>query len=365
MPNNYKVAYFITSHGFGHAARSAAIMQALSRLDISIHFDIYSRVPEWFIIDSFSGNYTYHDCLADIGLIQKNPLHADLELSLYALDNYLPYDELLLDNYAEELVEANCNLIISDISPLGIEISTRTNIPSILVENFTWDWIYEKYVDNYHQFGFYVNYFREIFEKVNYRIQANPVCNLLNSQLLVNPVSRDYRVSPETIRQQLKIPENKNVMLITMGGIQDRHSFIDQLPENSNVFFIIPGGSEMIFRGKSFVLLPHNSVYYHPDLINTAEIVIGKIGYSTLAETFYAGSTLGYIPRPGFRESDQLIPYIRENFNGYSIAESEFYSGLWTTQISQLMTFPRINRNVSNGADQAAVFIHNILNNKI
>ncbi len=368
MPDNYSatynVAYFITSHGFGHAARSVAIMEALSRLGITVHFDIYSDIPEWFIIDSFSGSYTYHNCLTDIGLIQINPLHADIEFTLNALGNFLPFKESLIDNYAKELIESNCDLIISDISPLGIEISAQTNIPSLLVENFTWDWIYEKYVHNDYQFKFYINYLKNVFAKADYHIQAEPVCYLQKSLQQVNPISRKPRISSAEIRHELKIPENKNVILITIRGIQEAYTFIDQLSLFPDIFFIIPGGGEMVVKSKNFVLLPHKSEYYHPDLINTADTVISKIGYSTLAETFYSGSSLGYIPRLEFRESDQLIPYIKENFNGHSITESDFYSGSWTTKINTLVTFPRLIRDMPNGAEQIASLIVNILGSR-
>ena len=170
---------FITSHGFGHAARSVAIMERLSKLGIDIHFKIFSRIPEWFVIDSFSGSYTCHSCLTDIGLIQKPPLHADLELTLNALDDFLPFSELLINTYAQELVESKCNLIISDISPLGLEISVQTNIPSVLIENFTWDWIYEPYIHHHDQFQYYVNYLKNIFQNANYHVQTEPVCNLM------------------------------------------------------------------------------------------------------------------------------------------------------------------------------------------
>ncbi len=167
------------------------------------------------------------------------------------------------------------------------------------------------------------------------------LCNLKNPQLITNPVSRSNGNPPELIRDKLDISDDKSVMLITMGGIQDTYSFTNQLPLFSDTFFIVPGGSDKISKGENFVLLlPHRPEYYHPDLINSAYAVISKIGYSTLAEAFYTGCSLGYILRPGFRESDQIIPYIKENFNRLLIPESEFYSGSWMIQTGELKAFP-------------------------
>ena len=36
-----RIAYFVTPHGFGHAARAAAVMVALQEIDLTIQFDIF------------------------------------------------------------------------------------------------------------------------------------------------------------------------------------------------------------------------------------------------------------------------------------------------------------------------------------
>ena len=47
-----RIAYFVTPHGFGHAARAAAVMVALQEIDPAIQFDIFTQVPRWFFQDS-------------------------------------------------------------------------------------------------------------------------------------------------------------------------------------------------------------------------------------------------------------------------------------------------------------------------
>ena len=43
-----RIAYFISPHGFGHAARAAAVMQAISDTDAAVGFEIFTTVPSWF-----------------------------------------------------------------------------------------------------------------------------------------------------------------------------------------------------------------------------------------------------------------------------------------------------------------------------
>jgi hypothetical protein len=68
-----RIAFFISPHGFGHAARAASVMEALAQIDSSHQFDIFTTVPEWFFANCNSFAFQYHQLLTDIGLVQKTP----------------------------------------------------------------------------------------------------------------------------------------------------------------------------------------------------------------------------------------------------------------------------------------------------
>jgi UDP-N-acetylglucosamine:LPS N-acetylglucosamine transferase len=111
----------------------------------------------------------------------------------------------------------------------------------------------------------------------------------------------------------------------------------------------------------NLVLLPHHSNFYHPDLINAADAVISKAGYSTLAEAYFAGIPFGYVSRDRFRESPKLSAFIRQNMPGFEITGETFQSGNWVDRISDLLDLKRKKTKVENGADQAAKYIVNFL----
>ena len=63
------IAYFISPHGYGHAARACAVMAAMHELNPSIRFEIFTTIPQWFFDQSIPGTFTYHNLLTDIGLV--------------------------------------------------------------------------------------------------------------------------------------------------------------------------------------------------------------------------------------------------------------------------------------------------------
>ncbi|MCP5004841.1 MAG: hypothetical protein GY941_13000 [Planctomycetes bacterium] len=159
----------------------------------------------------------------------------------------------------------------------------------------------------------------------------------------------------------LKIPEEAKTVLITMGGIPEEYTFLQLLRRQPNIYFIIPGSSQSKLLLDNLVLLPHHSDFFHPDLINASDAVIGKIGYSTLAETFHAGVPFGYIPRRSFCESVKLESFINKQMVGCAITDEQFHNGSWTDILPDLLASPRNRRIVTNGATQIARFISKVL----
>jgi hypothetical protein len=356
-----KIAYFVSPHGFGHAARAASVMQALHRLDSSIHFEIFTQVPIWFFQESLSGAFTYHDLLTDIGLVQKNPLVEDLPATIERLNQFLPFNPSQIRSVANQIVETRCYAIVCDIAPMGIAVAKEVGIPSILVENFTWDWIYEGYTKEDPRINQPINCLQALFKAADYRIQTEPVCCYYKADLVTTPVSRKIRTPVFQVRERLRIPDEARIVLITLGGIPGQYRFLEQLETQNSIYFLIPGASESIQLSNNLILLPHHSHFYHPDLVHTCNAVVGKLGYSTVAEVYQAGVPFGYIMRERFRESPVLAEYVRTRMKGLAIAKDEFQDGRWLSQLPDLLALPRIQRNDSNGADQIAKFIHKLL----
>mgnify|MGYP000010554424 FL=1 len=137
--------------------------------------------------------------------------------------------------------------------------------------------------------------------------------------------------------------------------------FVDRLKKQTDIHFIIPGTAQTERLQDNLILLPENSGYYHPDLINAADAVVGKVGYSTIAEIYQAGVPFGYSPRTHYRESKPLVDFVENHMSGFAIRETEFQNGDWIHRLTDLLALPRIQQDTPNGADQIAGFISTLL----
>lgn len=357
-----RIAYFISSHGFGHGARAAAVMAQLRSLKGEFVFDIFTAVPAWFFEQSISYGFHYHDFDCDVGFCQTSSLVADIPATIEALDRFWHSGASKIDQAASLLKQLGCQLVVCDIAPLGIAAAKKAGLPSILIENFSWDWLYAPYIEKHPRLSFYADHLAGITARAGFHLQAKPVCHLKKtSDLLCGPIARRPRQDPAETRRKLGLDPGRKMVLISMGGIPADYGFLDLLKKEGDIDFVIPGGAvREVSRQGNLLLIPHQSRFWHPDLIAAADGVVGKVGYSTLAEIYHAQKPFGYICRPDFRESPVLADFIEENMCGLAISPQRFESGRFVGQVRDLLNLRTQYACDRNGAEKVAGFIESL-----
>ncbi len=357
MSQPHTLAYFISPHGFGHATRASAVMNAINK-KIPAHYHIFTKVPAWLFAEPNFPSFDYHDLLTDIGLAQQTVLQEDIPETIRRLSRFMPFATDLVQTLAQQVKELGCQMILCDIAPLGLAVAQAAGIPSILLENFTWDWIYQGYVAQDHRLHTFIDYLQDVFATATYHVQMIPFCAAAEqAALTVPPVSRATRQPATLVRRQLGLTDDDTVVMTTMGGIPWHYDRLEPLEQQQNIHFIIPGGAQNMLHRRNLILLPHQNQFFHPDLVNACDAIIGKIGYSTLAEVYQAGSPFGYIPRPSFRESQILGDYIAQEMPSLLITDTEFQTGVWTNKLSDLLALERVSRACPNGSEIIADFV--------
>ena len=355
------VAVFVSPHGFGHAARAAGVLESLYEIDPFIQYEIFTKIPPWFFKNSLSKAFSYHPLETDIGFVQETPFRGNFLETKRRLNTFLPFERSQIERLSRLVKRLKCKLVICDIAPMGIQVAQEAGVPSVLVENFTWDWIYQRCPNFNQQVQNHIDYLKSLFETADYHIQTEPICNNQNSDLTTFPVSRKWKTPGQKIRNMLGIAAESKMVLISFGGIPEQITFFDRLATLKDVRFVIAGGADSLKIEKNLILLPHRSDYFHPDLVNAADAVIGKAGYSTVAEVYNAGTPFGYIPRPSSAESPRLVQFIKQNMAGFVIKESIFRKGDWLPILRKILRISPKKPITPNGADQVARFIYKLL----
>ncbi len=358
MAGALRLAWFVTPHGFGHAARTAAIVEALGRRLPRLEVELWTSVPGWFFAESLTVPFRRRELVCDVGLIQKSPVEEDLPGSLGALASFWrAADRGGTREIAAAVAASQAAGVVADIAPFGLEVARAAGLPCILVENFTWDWIYEPLAAQEPGFAAWAERLRGPSAMADLHLQLEPCCLPVAGARPVPPVARSPRQSRDEIRARLAIPAADAVVLVSLGGVEHRLSSLGPLAACPGTTFVIPGGSAAERREGNLRLLPHHSPVHHPDLVAAADAVVGKLGYSTVAELMGAGSRVLYVPRPGFRESAVLERYVDERLPAAAISFAELESGGWVERLPALLERPRPAASTTCGAAAAADLI--------
>jgi hypothetical protein len=352
-----QLSCFISPHGYGHATRCIAVLETLSEIHPELSIQIITTVPRSLIAETLT-DFSYHPVEVDIGMVQASALDADLSLTIDALDKFLPFDGALVEHLAK--ICRKSSFILSDIAPLGIAVAKTCGIESILIENFTWDWIYQPYAEKHPGLQKHITYLQEILKQVDHRIQTEPLCNTADHSLHCGPIYRKSKVCCTNIKKELGC-NDKTLVLITMGGVNQPHPCLEKLLEAKEFFFIFSGQAENRRIENNIHFLPASDTYYHPDLICAADIVICKAGYSTVAECCQAGARVLAVAREDFSESAVLQKYLEARLNAIIIDPKQYLTSSWIPLLHDLMKEPCPEPEHENGANSAAQYISKLL----
>jgi hypothetical protein len=351
------IAVVVSAHGLGHAARSSAVIQALARLRPELEFHILTTVPRWFFADSLSCRFKMQRLVTDVGVVQRNALVEDLKATERRLHRVFADASGVLDRLTRRIDRLGCRMVICDIAPLGIAAAGRLGLPSVLVENFTCDWIYRGYRDAPPGLRAHADAMSRLFSAADLHIQTEPWCRRQVGAEVVSPVARLPRTGTSELRSRLGVPKGSPMVLLTMGGLSWDFGGMERLSDHPVARYVIPGGGQETARRGRLLLLPFRSDFYHPDLVAASDVVVGKLGYSTVAETHRSGASMAFVGRSRFRESVVMADYVRRNISSVEITGSSLNDGSWLDSIDELLEAPRRQGSPSDGADQAARII--------
>src|SRR3990172_9059702 len=166
MPSTeMNIAFYVSAHGFGHAAREQAVIGALAARGARVY--VRSAAPGKF----FTSAADHHSERYDIGLIQHDPLTVDVRASFQWYADFLARQEALVAREAAFVRERDIRLIASDMPPVAFEVAEAAGVPSVAVTHFTWDWVYAPYLEAYPDFRYVIAAITAAYGKATLALQ--------------------------------------------------------------------------------------------------------------------------------------------------------------------------------------------------
>lgn len=322
-------------------------MVELQRLYPELTIDILTTAPQEIFEQTGVRNARYLRHIVDLGLVQRSATEEDIPKTIESLGALYPLSDSFIAGTIALFGNRRPQLIVGDIAPCATIVAKHLGIPSIIVQNFTWPWIYAGYEDREPRFRRFIDYLETLFRAATLTIVAEPGCvprqDLPENTIVVPPVARRPRMDRQSVREKIGAPENKPLVLLSMGGMPLELPFLEQLHHHEELFWVVGASVSTIQRNRNVLLFPPQSELYHPDLVQAADVVVSKLGYSTVAETVTYGTRLAAVERPQFREHHVLSSFVRDRVRTNEISEQSFWQGTWIPGMLELLSQPPLH----------------------
>ena len=354
-----KIAYYITSHGFGHGVRACTICNHFST---DTEVVVRTTLPRSFFDEEIKRPFEYAPKAFDCGCVQLDGVTVDRGETVSAYFKIAEGNSSTLPTEIAWCRRNHINGIVSDIVPFAFEIAKGAGIPSLAVTNFTWYDIYREYCEEF-------PYFIPIVEEIKAQYGAADLLLALSPALPM-----EYFKNQKHIGHVGRIGADIRGRLCKTYGIHPSKSigliYTGIFGMNSVAWTKLERFREWEFLG--LYPLPGAPTNYHitekkyfryQDIIASVDCVISKVGYGVYAECVLNGASLIYLPREGFAEYPALEKAINEWGGGYCLSRDNYYNGAWDAALCQVMSRGKPKPLQSDGATTCAYEIEKTIEN--
>jgi hypothetical protein len=361
------VAFHISGHGFGHASRQIEIVNALGARQPNLGIVVRTSAPRWLFDRTVRVPITFVAGAVDTGVVQIDSLRLDEALTVERADEFYRSLDGRARDEAEILAQHDARLLVSDAPPLGCAAAAAAGIPSVVVTNFTWDWIYEGYRDHLAGAPNLLPAIREAYRSAEaaWRLPMHGGFATFDTIVDLPFVARHAHRSPDEVRRALSLPSDRPLVLSSFGGYGVNGLDLTRLDCLGEYGVVMTFSSSEQSRER----LPtgvwpiseatlYDSGFRYEDLVGACDIVATKPGYGIIAECVANGTALLYTSRGNFAEYDALVACIPRYLRNSFIDHQALFAGRWRAALDRIMAAPPpLERPLTNGADVVAELI--------
>ena len=355
----------VSSHGYGHAARQAAVLIQLHRLHPDWHLVISSSVDETFLaLVLGSVPVSRRTVRWDVGMLQADALGVDEPATLHALEqlhNNLP--QLLQKEVDWIQSQKSQVIVVADIPPAAAELADRLNAPLVWMGNFGWDEIYAPLGG---AFLPWAEQATKAYRRGSLLLRC-PFSLPMDWSLSEQPldlVSADPQPVSIDLEEQLRV-DARHKVLVGFGGLGYRlapdlfshwtqHLFLMPEPRDSRQFEQFAAAGNVVWLPKRIRPL---------DVMPFCDRHLGKPGFSSFCEAMACGLGLHVVERQGFAEAAVLLDGLRSHADHRILTRESLECGDW--KLDQPLEPAAGKPLPAEGAFQAAAALESVAINTV
>jgi L-arabinokinase len=341
------LVFYVSSHGFGHAARDIEVINEIGRARPGVRLVMRSRVPASFVGRSVLVPVDLQQADTDTGVVQIDSLRIDEGATAQRAAAFHETFSARVNAEAEMLRSLDASLVVGDIPPLACAAAARAGLPSIVLGNFTWDWIYAGYPQFEILAPGVIDAIGSAYALATCALRLPLHGGFATLRSVVQDVAfiarRSHR-SRDQVRRALGLSPHDTVVLASFGGHNLGLDYGAIAPGNPFRLLLTdyeyPDGraaSNLVRVTRA--RLAEAGLRYE-DLIAASDVVVGKPGYGIVSECVANGTAFLYARRDRFAEEDVFEHELPTILRCRQIERQALMAGDWRADIEALLAQP-------------------------
>ena len=342
----------ISSHGFGHLAQVAPILNQLARIRPELRLTIRSGLPPEKMRARITAPFEFINGRSDFGFVMFDAVRIDHAATAEAYRVWHENWPGRVAAEAEFLHRLAPDLVLTDVAYLPLAGAAKAGIPSLSMCSLNWADLFA------HVFG-HDPWARAIHDEIlaAYRgaecflrlTPAMPMPDLPNTQRIA-PVAALGRDCRGELAARLDAAPHERIVLIAFGGF-DKNLNAADWPLTPGVRWLVPENWG-IAREDMAALEPLRMNF--TDLLRSVDAVLTKPGYGTFTEAACNGTAVLYVRRDDWPEQDCLIDWLEKHARCAEVGEAELMGGMLQPALERLWQQSRPAMPRPDGAAEAA-----------
>lgn len=327
----------ISSHGFGHLAQVAPVLNALRAACPDLRLTVRSGLPRDRLASRIDGDFAHMQAASDFGFVMNNALDIDLAATAARYRDFHADWPARVRRETAWLDALAPDAVLSDVAYLPLAGAAAAGIPAIALCSLNWADLVDHYFHGEPWLPALHARMLEAYRSAQVFLRATPGMPMfdLPNALAIGPVAQTRQPRRAEVAQRLRLPEDRRWVVVALGGID----------------FPLPV-ADWPRRGDLLWIEADPRVPFH-DLLACADALIAKPGYGTFVEAAVQGVPLLYLPRPDWPEQACLVDWLRGHGRAAPISREQARAGDLLAALDALWRLPAPPRPQPTGVAEA------------
>jgi L-arabinokinase len=337
------VFFYISGHGLGHASREIEVINVLASRIPGLDIVVRSSVPRWLFDRAIRAPFSLIEGPCDTGVVQIDSLRLDAEETIRRAVAFYGDLPRIVAEEAALLHAHDAVFVVTDAAPAACAAADAAGVRSVVLTNFTWDWIYEGFPEELTTAPGLLPAIRDAYRHATeaWRMPLYGGFETFDRPIDVPFIARHAAHGGPEVRRSLRLPPDSPLALFSFSGYGVRGFDPWRLDCLEHWGVVMTGRTrpESLPGGVAFIeeAAIYDAALRYEDLVAAVDVVVTKPGFGLVAECLANDTAMLYTSRGRFAEYDVMVAEMPRFLRCEFVDNASLVAGRWRDGLDRLM----------------------------